>query len=124
MSLVFGGKNELVIGREDASDIKLDGLQISNRHARLLQTSSGVAIEDLGSTNGVFVNEKKITKQNVLPTDAVYIGSFLIKIDNSEISACSIRARKLELIRSILQKMSKTVRAAERCGFWITSRFR
>ena len=82
MSLVFGGKNELIIGREDASDIKLDGLQISNRHARLLQTSSGIAIEDLGSTNGVFVNEKKITKQNVSPTDSVYIGSFLIKIDN------------------------------------------
>ncbi len=83
MSLVFGGKKELVIGREDASDIKLDGLQISNRHARLLQTNSGVVVEDIGSTNGVFVNENKVTKQIVLPQDSVYIGTFLIKIDGT-----------------------------------------
>ncbi len=96
LSLVFGGKNELIIGREDASDIKLDGLQISNRHARLLQTNSGVAIEDLGSTNGVFVNEKKVTKQNISPDDAVYIGSFLIKIDNARnISVFDTRSKTL-----------------------------
>ncbi len=83
MSLVFGGKTELVIGRADSSDIKLDGLQISNRHARILQTNSGVVIEDLGSTNGVFVNENKITKQTISPQDSVYIGSFLIKIDGT-----------------------------------------
>lgn len=83
MKLVFGGKNELVIGRADSSDIKLDGLQISNRHARLLQTNAGVAIEDFGSTNGVFVNEKKITKQIITPQDSVFIGSFLIQIDDS-----------------------------------------
>ncbi|MGI9055946.1 MAG: FHA domain-containing protein, partial [Pyrinomonadaceae bacterium] len=83
MSLVFGGKKELIIGREDASHIKLDGLQISNRHARLLQTNSGVVVEDLGSTNGVFVNENKVSKQIVLPQDSVYSGTFLIKIDGT-----------------------------------------
>jgi ABC-type multidrug transport system ATPase subunit/predicted component of type VI protein secretion system len=81
MSLVFGGKTQLVIGRADSSDIKLDGLQISNRHARLLQTPAGIVIEDLGSTNGVYVNEKKISKQIISPEDAVYIGSFLLKVD-------------------------------------------
>lgn len=83
MTLRFGNKTELVIGREDASDIKLDGLQISNRHAKISQTNTGIVIEDLGSTNGVYVNGNKISRQNITFEDAVYIGSFLLKIDNS-----------------------------------------
>jgi ABC-type multidrug transport system ATPase subunit/pSer/pThr/pTyr-binding forkhead associated (FHA) protein len=82
MSLTFGGKKELIIGRSDASDIKLDGLQISNRHARLLQTNAGIAIEDSGSTNGVYINGKRISRQVISPSDAVQIGSFLIQIDS------------------------------------------
>ncbi|MGI8638862.1 MAG: FHA domain-containing protein [Pyrinomonadaceae bacterium] len=83
MSLTFGGKKELTIGRADTSDIKIDGLQISNSHARLLQTNSGIVIEDLNSTNGVYVNGQRITRQNITPPDAVQIGSFLIKIDEA-----------------------------------------
>ncbi len=83
MSLAFGGKKELIIGRSEASDIKIDGLQISNRHARLLQTNSGIIIEDLNSTNGVYVNGERISRQVITPNDAVQIGSFLIKIDEA-----------------------------------------
>ncbi len=81
MSLTFGGKNELVIGRDDKSDIKIDGLQISNRHARLLQSNSGIVIEDLNSTNGVYINGTRISRQAITPEDQVQIGSFLIRID-------------------------------------------
>lgn len=83
MTLRFGNKSELVVGREDSSDIKLDGLQISNHHAKLSQSNSGITIEDIGSTNGVYVNGNKISRQNISPDDAVYIGSFLINIDAS-----------------------------------------
>ncbi len=84
MSLAFGGKNELIIGRDNASDIKLDGLQISNRHARLLRSNAGIAIEDAGSTNGVYINGNRISRQIITPADAVQIGSFLIQIDASD----------------------------------------
>lgn len=83
MSLAFGDKQELIIGRSDASDVKLDGLQISNRHARLLQTNSGVVIEDLDSTNGVFINGNQISRQVITSTDSVQIGSFHFRIDNA-----------------------------------------
>ena len=83
MSLAFGSKQELIIGRSDASDIKLDGLQISNRHARLLQTNSGIAIEDLNSTNGIYINGDRISRQVITPADSVQIGSFLFRIDNA-----------------------------------------
>ncbi|MDQ3800197.1 MAG: FHA domain-containing protein [Acidobacteriota bacterium] len=83
MQLTFGGKQELTVGRGDDNDIKLDGLQISNRHARLLQSGSSVSIEDLNSTNGVYVNGQKISRQNISPSDAVQIGSFVIRVDNA-----------------------------------------
>lgn len=83
MSLAFGGKKELSIGRADTNEISLDGLQISNRHARILQTNAGVVVEDLGSTNGVYVNGKRVFRETVTPADAIQIGTFLIKIDGA-----------------------------------------
>lgn len=81
MSLTFGNKQELTIGRAANNDIKLDGLQISNRHARLLQAGTNIVIEDLNSTNGVYVNGNRISRQGVFPNDHIQIGSFLIQID-------------------------------------------
>ena len=81
MSVAFGDKQQLTIGRNAENDITLDGLQISNRHARLIQTGGGVVVEDLGSTNGVYVNGKRISKEQIGPQDAVQIGGFLIAAD-------------------------------------------
>ena len=83
MSLTFGGKNELTIGRAEDNDISLDGLQISNKHARILQTNAGIVIEDLGSTNGVYVNGKRVFREAITQNDSVQIGTFLIKVDNA-----------------------------------------
>jgi ABC-type multidrug transport system ATPase subunit/pSer/pThr/pTyr-binding forkhead associated (FHA) protein len=83
MSLAFGDKKELTIGRDERSDIKLDGLQISNRHARLLRSGADVVVDDLNSTNGVYVNGTRVSRQTIHPNDAVSIGSFLIQIDAS-----------------------------------------
>jgi ABC-type multidrug transport system ATPase subunit/pSer/pThr/pTyr-binding forkhead associated (FHA) protein len=83
MSLTFGSKQELIIGRAEENDIVLDGLQISNRHARLVQSNSGIAIEDFNSTNGVYINGTRVSRQNIFPGDHVQIGSFLLQIDNA-----------------------------------------
>ncbi|MFZ4789497.1 MAG: FHA domain-containing protein [Candidatus Competibacteraceae bacterium] len=55
---------ELIVGRDlDVSPLAMQLRQygnLSRRHARLWPASDGVWIEDLGSTNGVFVNEKRL----------------------------------------------------------------
>lgn len=81
MSLAFGNKNELIIGRDDKSDIKMDGLQISNRHARLIQTAAGIVVEDLNSTNGVYVNGTRVSRQAITTEDSIQIGSFQIRLN-------------------------------------------
>jgi ABC-type multidrug transport system ATPase subunit len=81
MSLTFGGKKSLIIGRDGSNDIKLDGLQISSRHARLVDLGSSVVVEDLNSTNGVYVNGSRVSRAAITPVDSVQIGSFLLKVD-------------------------------------------
>jgi ABC transport system ATP-binding/permease protein len=83
MSLTFGSKQELSIGRAEENDIVLDGLQISNRHARLVKSNSGIAIEDFNSTNGVYINGARVSRQNIMPGDHVQIGSFMLQIDQN-----------------------------------------
>ncbi|MCY7374624.1 MAG: ATP-binding cassette domain-containing protein, partial [Pyrinomonadaceae bacterium] len=83
MSLTFGNKNELTVGRDEKSDIRIDGLQISNRHAKLSRTNAGIFIEDQNSTNGVYVNGSRVSRQMITPNDSVQIGSFQIRIDNA-----------------------------------------
>ena len=73
---------QLTIGRGDECDIRLDGLLISNNHARISQSSRGLAIADLNSTNGTYVNGQRITGQLQLGTeDVVQIGPFLLRVN-------------------------------------------
>jgi pSer/pThr/pTyr-binding forkhead associated (FHA) protein len=65
----------LVVGRGVASDIQVSSALVSRRHARLTVTSLGVAVEDLGSRNGVFVNSERVVGSHRLrPGDRVSIG--------------------------------------------------
>src|SRR3954451_43665 len=70
---------ELVIGRE--ADIPVPDLQMSRRHAVLKPGSDGaVIVEDLGSTNGVMVNGRRVTAPVVVrPGDRVEMGQTVLE---------------------------------------------
>jgi hypothetical protein len=68
-----------VIGREGC-DIVLADPRVSRRHATLHLLDSGPAIEDLGSSNGTFVNELRITGVMALaPGDRVRLGNTVLR---------------------------------------------
>ena len=82
MHVRFDGKPHLSIGRAEDNDIRLDGLQISSHHARILKAGSDVVIEDNNSTNGIYVDGKRISNKEVLRRDAiVQIGPFFLQAD-------------------------------------------
>jgi hypothetical protein len=59
-------EDEIQIGREASNDIAINDMEVSRRHARLTRRSGGYAIEDLGSTNGTFVDGVRLTGQRLL----------------------------------------------------------
>ena len=94
MSVAFGEKSDLSIGRDDSNDISLDGLQISKRHAKLIRSGADVMIDDLGSTNGVFINGNRVSRQVIRPEDSAQIGTFIIRADPAgNISVYDSRAK-------------------------------
>lgn len=65
-----------VIGRAANSELALDDPMVSRQHAVLEVTDAGVSVEDLGSRNGVLVNDARVTgKQALAPGDRIKIGS-------------------------------------------------
>jgi hypothetical protein len=77
----------VTIGREPANDIALTDPEISRRHARIMYQAGRYVVEDLGSTNGTFVNGRRISEPVVLkPGDVVdfaeYVGfTFATAVD-------------------------------------------
>jgi two-component system, cell cycle response regulator len=66
------------IGRDPASQIILDDPHVSRNHAEIIcRNGNEIVIRDVGSTNGVFVNGKKIAEQLLLDGDKILIGTRL-----------------------------------------------
>ncbi len=59
-------KGELFVGRELTNDIVINDAEVSRRHARLISQAGGYVLEDLGSTNGTFVNGQRLTGPYIL----------------------------------------------------------
>jgi ABC-type multidrug transport system ATPase subunit/pSer/pThr/pTyr-binding forkhead associated (FHA) protein len=78
----FDEQAQFTVGRAPDNDIRLDGLQISNRHARFMRADGSISVEDAGSTNGVYVNGERISgKREVKPSDVIQIGPFVLQAD-------------------------------------------
>lgn len=67
-------QGDMKIGRKPGCDILLDNLAVSGEHANIFTVGEDSFIQDLGSTNGTFINNKKITKHHLKNGDAVVIG--------------------------------------------------
>ena len=81
--MVFN-KPEVTIGRVQGNDIVLPKGNVSKRHARIVLKDGKFIIVDLKSTNGTYVNGRKITSPLVVKdSDKIYIGDFIVGVDES-----------------------------------------
>ncbi len=69
-------RRSLTIGRDPSSDIFLNDVTVSRKHARLDVDASGVTVTDAGSLNGTIVNEQVVDSAELRSGDAVQIGRF------------------------------------------------
>src|SRR6187431_3293393 len=75
-------KPEITIGRVQGNDIILPKGNVSKRHSRIVLKDGRFIIVDLKSTNGTYVNGRKITAPLVIKGgDKVYIGDFILSLE-------------------------------------------
>lgn len=75
----FALSRELIIGRDPSCDFVLDMHDVSRRHARIHERHGRHLVADLGSTNGTFVDERRITRSELTPGSLLRVGSVILK---------------------------------------------
>lgn len=75
--------SEICIGRHGQCELVLHDPEASRRHLKISPGENGWWLDDLGSTNGSFVNGKRITHQTAVPGDRIQIGQSVLVIQRS-----------------------------------------
>lgn len=74
---------EVFIGRHEQCELVLHDPEVSRRHLKIAPGENGWWLDDLGSTNGSFVNGQRITHQTAAPGDRIQIGQSVLIIQRS-----------------------------------------
>ena len=75
------------IGRSDDNDIHLKDSTVSSQHAKIVTYFEASYIEDLDSTNGTFVNGKRVQKHILNPGDVISVGTHTLKVESEQVTA-------------------------------------
>jgi hypothetical protein len=81
VTLTVAGKKQevtaprVVLGRSRECDVRIADVNVSRRHAELVQEDTAYWIADLGSTNGVVVNGREVTRERLRDGDRITLGS-------------------------------------------------
>jgi diguanylate cyclase (GGDEF)-like protein len=74
------GDKDLLVGRGDDCDIRIQDNSVSRKHVKIEPTDDGYTICDLGSTNGTFVNDRQLDEpKNLTDGDYVRVGNCLYR---------------------------------------------
>lgn len=76
----FLEKDVVTCGRDSASDIFLDDVTVSRRHAEIRRDAKGFTIVDSDSLNGTFVNRNRVDSAELKSGDEIQIGKFKLVI--------------------------------------------
>jgi hypothetical protein len=77
---------EIVVGRSSDLDMVLVEDMVSRKHAKIAAENGQIVIQDLGSTNGTFVNGEKVKRARLQEGDRILIGTSIIKLVASDAS--------------------------------------
>ena len=92
-------KERMTIGRRPGNDIQIDNLAVSGQHALIITILNDSFLEDLGSTNGTYVNGKLVKKHALQNADIVGIGKHELKYINEHATSSESDFEKTMIIR-------------------------
>jgi len=77
-------KDTITIGRNNNSDIQINNLGVSKKHAAITRQNGSYFIEDFNSTNGTLLNNEKITKAGLSGKDVITIGKHVLFVSTQK----------------------------------------
>ena len=110
-------KARILIGRSDHNDVSIGSRFISRHHAMLVRHGSSTFLMDLNSTNGTYINSKRVSNQMLCHEDVVTLGHHKIKfydpfattrdpLDGPEFADTAIM-KTLEDMRNLLRRKTR-----------------
>ena len=101
----------LTIGRKADNDIHIDNLAVSSHHAKILTILNDSFIEDLGSTNGTFINGQKINKHALQNGETIMIGKHTLTYVNDTADAGTASFEKTVIVRPDTEGMPEQLQS-------------
>jgi len=107
-------RDEITIGRKEGNTIRLTERNVSRRHARILRANGEVQIEDLGSYNGIRVNNARIAERvNLRVSDQVQIGDYKLYLKAEGVEQIDdARTMPIERVEAAVTDMIQAVSPA------------
>lgn len=110
-------QERMSIGRKPDNDIPIDNLAVSGKHALIITILDDSFLEDLGSTNGTYVNGKLVKKHALKNGDIVAIGKHELKYVNENATADDEEFEKTMIIKpGSASAAVAAAQAAEKAG--------
>ncbi len=97
---------EIVIGRSSDLDMVLVEDMVSRKHAKIGMSGDQIVIQDLGSTNGTFVNGEKIKRTRLKEGDRILVGTSIIKVVVAQAAAENTEEQARQAMQEVSQQPS------------------
>jgi pSer/pThr/pTyr-binding forkhead associated (FHA) protein len=97
---------EIVVGRSSDLDMVLVEDMVSRKHSKITTSNNRVNIQDLGSTNGTFVNGEKVKKARLREGDRILIGTSILKLVTVEPTEEKEKPLNEAEIRSMMEQVA------------------
>ena len=101
-------KESVTIGRNEDNTITIDNLAVSGYHARIDITGNDIILTDLQSTNGTFVNDKRVTSHKLSHGDNVIVGKHVILfVGTGKEAEVKSKEQKMDMDRTMMLDTAK-----------------
>jgi len=100
-------KESITVGRNDDNTISVDNLAVSGYHARIDKAGDDYILTDLQSTNGTFVNDKKIVSHKLSHGDNVIIGKHILLFVGTEKDKSQMEGQKMDMDKTMMLDTAK-----------------
>ncbi|MFB1483054.1 DUF4388 domain-containing protein [Corallococcus sp. RDP092CA] len=109
---------QIVVGRSSELDMVLVEDMVSRKHAKILFSDGAITIEDLGSTNGTFVNGEKVKQAKLKEGDRILIGTSILKLvhQGAESGPVDESVVKQKLEEAAAAQAARTTKASSMTG--------